>query len=166
MSRSHRPQRPDRTLTCYRIGDPDGEYPIFDATGSRRYPGRWNTPECPVIYASLNYATAPVEKLAHGNGRLPPNQHFVTVTVARGLSYEVITKDGLPGWDAEEPRKSREFGAGWVRERRSLILLVPSYVARIETNVLINPDHEELVDVTASLAEPVWWDARLFGGSA
>jgi len=32
----------DRTLTAYRIGDPAGAYPIFDATGSRLFPGRWN----------------------------------------------------------------------------------------------------------------------------
>ena len=30
------PQVLDRTLTSYRIGDPAGAYPIFDATGSYR----------------------------------------------------------------------------------------------------------------------------------
>ena len=39
---------------CYRIGDPDGVYPIFDATASRLYPGRWNTPASPMIYAGEN----------------------------------------------------------------------------------------------------------------
>jgi len=42
----------DRVLTSYRIGDPRGAYPIFDATGSTQYPGRWNTPVSPMIYTS------------------------------------------------------------------------------------------------------------------
>ena len=56
-------QRLDRTLAAYRIGDPHGTYPIFDATGSKRYPGRWNDGATPVIYASRHYSTAMLEKL-------------------------------------------------------------------------------------------------------
>jgi tripartite-type tricarboxylate transporter receptor subunit TctC len=41
----------------YRIGDPDGAYPIFDATASRLYPGRWNTSASPMIYASEHGGT-------------------------------------------------------------------------------------------------------------
>lgn len=155
-------QRLDRVLTCFRIGDPDGTYPIFDATGSRLAPGRWNDPRHPVIYASEHYATAMLEKLARGNGRLPPNQHYITITIPSGITYEVVTKDGLPGWDTLEPDTSRRYGARWASERRSLILLVPSYVARIERNVVINPHHPEFRVVTHSLHEPVWWDQRLF----
>ena len=152
----------DRTLTCYRIGDPDGEFPIYDATGSRLYPGRWNLADTPVIYASENYSTAMLEKLASGNGKIPPNQHAITITVPRGASYEVLTRDQLPGWDLLDPTVSQEFGAAWVRERRSVILLVPSYVARRERNVVINPVHPEARTIEVSLHEPVWWDARLF----
>jgi RES domain-containing protein len=32
----------DRVLTADLIGDPDGDFPIFDAEGARLYPGRWN----------------------------------------------------------------------------------------------------------------------------
>jgi RES domain-containing protein len=47
------PQRLDRTLVCFRIGDPRGEFPIYDARGSTIFPGRWNDDNTPVIYASL-----------------------------------------------------------------------------------------------------------------
>lgn len=60
---------------AYRIGDPGGDHPIFDATGSELYPERWNTPDSPMIYATADYATAMLEKLVHGSGSLPPNQH-------------------------------------------------------------------------------------------
>ena len=157
----------DRVLRCYRIGDPAGSYPIFDATGSRLYPGRWNTPGCPVIYASEHYSTAMLEKLVHGSGRLPPNQHFVEITVPNGLTYEVVTPHHLPGWDDTLAGVAKAYGERWHQERRSVLLLVPSIVARIESNVLINPEHPEFGRVTHGLHQPVWWDGRLFGvGSA
>lgn len=154
----------DRTLTCYRIGDPDGAFPIFDATGSTLAPGRWNTPGSPLIYAAEHYSTALLEKLVHGSGRLPPNQHYITITVPRGVSYEVFSEPAHPGWDALPSGVARRFGERWCQERRSVILLVPSIVARLDANILINPAHPEFRLVTASLHRPVFWDRRLFGG--
>ncbi len=156
------PQRLDRTLTCFRIGDPKGEFPIYDGRGSALYPGRWNSTASPVIYAGEHYATAMLEKLAIGNGRIPPNQHYVMITIPKSTSLEIVTKDGLPGWDSTEPTVSQVFGARWVAEQRSAILIVPSFVARIERNIVINPAHPEAADIETSLPEPVWWDARLY----
>ena len=154
----------DRTLTCYRIGDPNGAFPIFDATGSTLAPGRWNTPGSPLIYAAEHYSTALLEKLVHGSGRLPPNQHYITITVPRGVSYEVFSEPAHPGWDALPSGVAKRFGDRWCQERRSAILLVPSMVARLDANILINPAHPEFHLITASLHQPVYWDRRLFGG--
>lgn len=152
----------DRTLRCYRIGDPAGRYPIFDATGSTLYPGRWNTPSSPMIYAAEHFSTALLEKLVHGAGQIPPNQHSVEITVPRGASYEKLSIPRLLGWDATPPTVSRAFGETWCKERRSLILIVPSAVARVDCNILINPAHPEFSTVRTELHEPVHWDARLF----
>lgn len=152
----------DRVLKCYRIGDPKGLYPIFDATGSSLYPGRWNTPASPVIYTSEHYSTAMLEKLVHGSGSLPPNQYFIEITLPNGVTYEFLNPAQLPGWDDPAGMVSRRFGEQWQVERRSLLLFVPSFVARIERNILINPEHPEFPRITHDLAQPVWWDARLF----
>lgn len=154
----------DRTLIAYRIGDPDGLYPIFDGAGSRLAPGRWNTAATPLIYASEHYSTAMLEKLANGAGRLPANQHYVEIVIDAGVSYEVFSADQHPGWPDPGMEVSRAFGSAWAREQRSAILLAPSAVARIERNVLINPAHPEFGRIRAGLHQPVWWDARLFGG--
>lgn len=153
----------DRTLTCFRIGDPAGAYPIFDATGSTLAPGRWNTAGSPIIYASEHYSTALLEKLVHGAGRLPPNQHYIKITIPQGLSYEMFSPAALPGWDLMPATVSKTFGERWNLEKRSTILLVPSVVARLDRNVLINPAHPDFKAVEASLHEPVFWDRRLFG---
>ncbi len=152
----------DRVLTAYRIGDPDGDYPVFDATGSKIVPGRWNTPVTPMIYASENYSAAMLEKLVHGSGMLPPNQHFVTITLRNGVSYEVFPVHQYRGWADETPQASREYGESWHKARRSLILIVPSVVARMERNFLINPDHPDFNRIDVSMHEPVYWDNRLF----
>jgi RES domain-containing protein len=157
------PQLLDRGLTCFRIGDPAGSFPIFDATGSTIAPGRWNTAGSPLIYTSEHYSTALLEKLVHGSGRLPPNQHYITVNIPRGLTYEMFSAASLPDWDRMPATVSKAFGERWCHERRSLILIVPSVVARIDRNVLINPAHPEFQHIVASLHEPIFWDRRLFG---
>ena len=155
-------QRLDRVLTAFRIGDPDGVYPIFDATGSSLAPGRWNTETSALIYASEHYSTAMLEILANGTGRFPGNQHFIQITIPNDLTYEMLNPAHLPGWDADKPGVSQAYGETWHASRRSLLLLVPSVVARMERNVLINPGHPEFPSVTHSLHQPVWWDRRLF----
>jgi RES domain-containing protein len=156
-------QRLDRTLTAFRIGDPAGAYPIFDATGSTIAPGRWNTHGSPMIYSSEYYSTALLEKLVHGSGRLPPNQHYIEITIPRGTSYEIFSPPSLEGGDRMPATVSKLFGEAWCVEQRSAILLAPSVVARVDRNVLINPAHPEFGDIATSLHEPVFWDRRLFG---
>jgi RES domain-containing protein len=157
-------QRLKAITKCYRIGDPAGAYPIFDSTGSKIAPGRWNTPASPMIYAAEHYSTAILEKLVHGSGMLPPNQHYIEILLPPGLSYEELNTATLPAWADPAPSlTSKAYGEAWHRERRSLLLFVPSVVARLEFNVLINPDHPEFAKIEAPARHhPVWWDPRLF----
>jgi RES domain-containing protein len=152
----------DRVLRAYRIGDPDGAFPIFDATGSKLSPGRWNTRGSPMIYTSEHFSTAMLEKLVRGQGRLPPNQHFIEITIPNGVPYEMLNTAHLPGWDDPGCTISRQFGEAWYHARRSLLLIVPSVVARMESNFLINPDHPAFGQISSGLHHPVWWDDRLF----
>ncbi len=153
----------DRVLTAYRIGDPRGADPIFDAKGSTVNPGRWNTAASPMIYSSEHYSTAMLEKLVHGSGQLPPNQHYIVITIPNGVSYEVFSATAVPDWYLASGATSKSFGDQWQQQQRSLLLIVPSVVARLESNFLLNPAHPEFPKVTASLHQPVWWDTRLFG---
>lgn len=57
---------------------------------------------------------------------------------------------------------AKSYGHRWFVERRSALLLVQSLPARIEKNILINPDHPDAGLISHSLHEPVWWDTRLF----
>lgn len=149
-------------LIAWRIGDPDGRFPIYSGEGSIRCEGRWHRKGQEVIYSSEHYGTAMLEKLAHYNGILPPNQHFITIDIPAGISFEALTKDSLPGWDDLNGAASRAFGAAWVNEARSGILFVPSIVSREESNVLINPGHPDAARIRPGVEQPVRWDERLF----
>ena len=152
----------DRVLTAFRIGDPEGAFPIYDAEGARLYPGRWNTPASPLIYTSEHYSTAMLEKLVHSNSVLPPNQHFIKITIPNRTSYEVFQIAAHPGWDSKDEGICKKFGAEWYDETRTALLLVPSIPARLERNILINAKHPDATGIAYDLPEPVWWDERLY----
>ena len=150
----------DEPMRAYRIGDPSGIYPIYSTEGASRTEGRWHEKGNEVIYASSNFSPAMLEKLARWNGHLPPNQHYIEITVPAGVSYEVFTKDSVPNWIDEA--QARLAGCKWYQECRSCNLIVPSFVARMETNVSINHAHLEARIIKIGLEQPVVWDNRLF----
>ncbi|MEM6549215.1 MAG: RES domain-containing protein [Pseudomonadota bacterium] len=145
-----------KPLTAYRIGDPAGAYPVFSPEGARRVAGRWHEQGARMVYASEHYSTAMLEKLVHWNGVLPGNQHFIEITIPAGLSYEVVTPDILPDWYRTGGEAARRFGSTWHSEKRSVILLVPSVVARVERDVVINAEHPEFTRIEVGLETPVW----------
>ncbi len=156
------PRRLRKSLRAYRIGDPAGDHPVYSGEGSRMYPGRWNEPGQSVIYASEHYSTALLETLAW-TGEMPRNQHYVEIDIPAGVTYEVVTKDTVPGWCDVDGAVARSFGSTWYEEQRSAVLIVPSVVARVEHNVLIHPYHDEARSISVGLETPVCWDLRLFG---
>ncbi len=158
-------QKTDRVLSCYRIGDPAGAFPIYDSEGTRLYPGRWNTPTSPIIYAAEHFATAMLEKLVHFSGVMPANQHYIKITIPNGTSYEVFQPADHPGWDGKSEAICKAYGQDWFSSLRTAIAIVPSIPARVENNFLINPLHPDARGITHELAQPVWWDTRLYGKS-
>ena len=157
-----RPRTLSAPLRAFRIGDPKGQFAVWSAAGAKRVSGRWHESGAEVIYASENYSTAMLEALVNWNGTLPPNQHFVEVTVPQGTSYEVVTSESLPDLFDPSQVASRRYGRDWYVESRSAVLIVPSVVARMEKNLVFNSLHPEFAGVVVGLETPVWWDSRLF----
>lgn len=153
-------------MRLYRIGDE--RHPLWDGTGGALIGGRWNSPGRPVIYAALSYGGAMLEILAHaGIGRVPTTHRYVIADVPEDVSVERHDAASLPeAWDAESTTSARCFGDQWLSGMRSAILLVPSVVARLEWNALVNPAHPQAARITVSKAERVVWDKRLFSSGA
>jgi RES domain-containing protein len=149
-------------MRIYRIGDE--RHPLWDGTGAALVGGRWSSPGRQVIYGSLSYACAMLEILAHANiGRIPLTHRYVIADVPEGVTVERHDQNTLPyGWDAENNSAARSFGDHWLREARSALLLMPSVVAKLEWNALVNPAHPDVTKLALSTAENVVWDKRLF----
>jgi RES domain-containing protein len=148
-------------MDVWRIGDPAGAYPVWHAGGAMINPGRWNTDGDPMIYASEHYSLSMLEKLAHWNGILPPNQHYVQASIPVGVSYEVFQPAAHIGWDAVVQTVAKGFGSTWMLQKRSAVLIVPSAIAPVEKNVLINMAHPDAARIVPGREIPVWWDSRL-----
>src|SRR3546814_8787149 len=56
----------------------------------------------------------------------------------------------------------KAVGEAWYEAGETALLLVLSIPARLERNILINPNHPQAEAITTELPEPVWWDARLY----
>lgn len=149
-------------MQIYRIGD--SRHSLWDGTGAAMVGGRWNSPGRPVIYGSLSYACAMLEILVHANiGRIPATQAYVVAEVPDSISIERHDAQSLPsGWDGNDPTIARRFGDQWLQAARSAVLVVPSVVATLEWNAIINPLHASANQIVVSPTQKVIWDQRLF----
>lgn len=152
--------RRSRTLRAFRIAD--ARHTILDGSGAVRYGARWNSPGRKVIYAAETYAGALLEILVHTSGSLPPGHRYIEIRVPAEFTIEEIAPEDVPGWDSPSFEAARKFGDLWYDERRTVALLVPSIVTRVERNILLNQDHADFARIQASEPMPVYWDARLW----
>ena len=129
--------------------------------------GRWNSPGRPAIYGSLSYACAMLEILVHANiGRVPATHAYVVAEIPDSVSVQRHDASSLPsGWDGDDRSIARRFGDQWLQEARSTVLVVPSIVARLEWNAVINPLHADAKQFLLSPSQKVVWDQRLFARS-
>lgn len=145
-------------LTLYCIAD--RRYPLYSGRAAAEVGFRWNPKGVAVVYASLTYAGAMLEKLVHtGTGRVPRHQVVVTVSVAAGIRVEEVDPAELPGW--RRLAVSRRAGKQWFDRGDTAILLVPSVIFEGQ-NALINPAHPDAAKFVLSRPRPVRWDRRLF----
>ena len=147
---------------AYRIGHSSGRFPVFSAVGSTLNEGRWHTVGQEVIYASVYFSTALLEARAYAGDVPPSDQAFVEIEIPPSTSYEMLDAESLLGWDEPSSPAARAFGSIWLEERRSALLIVPSVVAPIDHNVLINPNHPDSQGISVGDEQPVRWDSRLF----
>ena len=150
-------------MQIFRIGD--SRQALWEGTGAAMVGGRWNSPGRPAIYGSLSYACSMLEILLHANiGRIPTTHCYVVAEVPADVPIERRNSAALPsGWDGDDASIARRFGDQWLAELRSAVLVVPSVVAKLEWNAMVNPLHPAAVQLVVSQSQKVIWDQRLFG---
>jgi RES domain-containing protein len=106
-----------------------------------------------------------LEYFVHLDADRPPKDLVVAVAeIPASVSRAVLSPDRLPAhWQrTPAPAALTEFGDAFVREGRSVALIVPSAVAPGESNWLLNPQHPGFSQVRLLPLERFVYDRRLF----
>ena len=142
-----------------------GPHPIWSGEGARLFGQRWNPPGLSAIYTGTSFAVCLLEILVHANRKTPPSAaRSIQVTVPGRVSREVFDAVAHPGWnDLLDTSVAQAFGAIWLRQRRSAVLIVPSIVTGgLDRNAVVNPEHPDARHIIVGTERPVVLDPRLF----
>jgi RES domain-containing protein len=137
----------------------------LDGAGGREVANRWNDVGHPVIYGSATASLAALEVLA-GLDRPSAFGERTVLEIelddeAEEVSLEMTLRlrEDASGLDPEE--HTRAFGTAWLKEKRSLALVVPSFVMPLERNVLINPLHPRAASLKIVRSDRIRLDQRI-----
>jgi RES domain-containing protein len=121
-------------------------YQSLDGIGGLYVSGRWHTRGHPVVYCTLNPATALLETLVHleiDSEDRPERFQILRIEGPDWLSTERVEVDSLsPNWE-DDASSSQAVGDRWLTGGRSPLLQVPSALVPETWNVLLNPQHAE-----------------------
>jgi RES domain-containing protein len=149
------------TVILWRISN----YQTLDGVGGLYVSGRWHTKGHPIVYCTLNPATALLETLVHieiDSEDRPESFRVLRIEGPDTLSIERLEASSLsPNW-AEDISLTQIIGDRWLSERRSLLLQVPSVLVPETWNILVNPAHIEANLLTVTMTYEHAFDGRLF----
>ena len=134
-------------------------------TGSRIAGGRWNSEGVSAIYAGLTAEIAAMEKLVHAGRFIPADLVVVKITLPDNPAlYETPDPMDLPAGWAGLPSSpaAAAFGDAFIQGMAKLGLIVPSAVMPEARNILINPAHPAMVQVTMEFVRDFAFDPRLW----
>jgi RES domain-containing protein len=147
----------------WRIDKPGRD--AFSGEGARRFGGRWNSPGAAVVYLSEHQSLAALEIFVHLRPLVPEERFLAYFVEWDEAQTEVLPAKKLPSeWRASPPGPATmRFGDEWVREKRSVILAVPSVILPSERNFLLNPAHPDFAKLRRHKAVNFAFDHRLLG---
>jgi RES domain-containing protein len=151
-------------LRVYRAFEQKHEATAFSGEGARLYGGRWNSVGTAVIYTSTTFSLALLEIMVNASTpRIPPDMVYVPIDIPDEIRLDVLDIARLPQrwFDSPAPPECQLAGDSWVNRGETLGLVVPSAVARIETNVLLNPAHPDFVRIVVGNIDAMAIDDRL-----
>lgn len=127
--------------------------------GAELFGGRWNEKGTPALYTSSSLSLAALEILVHTDKSLPPvNMAYAKIYVPDEMfSLKILRLE-----NNEEPVI---YGTKWLKEKRGLILKVPSvilpYEYEHEFNLILNPLHEDYKKIFVAEVHEFSFDVQL-----
>lgn len=125
--------------------------------GARLHGGRWTPPGLPAIYTAEHPALAALEILVHfglPTDAAPLDHRLIAIEAPQTAVDEMLRLPSVPADTASS-------GRHWLESGASLLLAVPSVVVPESTNVIINPRHPDIAEVSATDLGVFLFDSRL-----
>lgn len=139
----------------------------ISGNGARLFGGRWNTEGLFAVYASSTRSLALLETLAHTPAKMldTKNYQLITLQIPDNIIAEEILIENLPvGWDEPDTRPvTKQWGDQFLRNKKSLLLAVPSVLVPEEINYVLNPLHTSMRRVKITNKRRINFDKRLAG---
>jgi RES domain-containing protein len=139
----------------------------LEGLGGEKTDGRWHTAARAkrIVYLSEHPALALIEVLANlkGNPKLFPDAYqLMKVSVADGVSKDVLGAKILTKKWRENGSETRLAGDAWLAKAASALLVVPSVPSPESQNYLFNPLHPDARSLTIEWCKWIEYDKRLF----
>ena len=126
---------------------------------------RWNSAGVEMIYTAANRSLAMAEVAVHLTlATVPADYVMLTVYIPDTISLRRIIESELPEEWNVFPYKSttQQIGDRFIAENDCCILQVPSSVTKGDSNLLINPHHQEFSGIKIVDTEKFPFDNRIF----
>jgi RES domain-containing protein len=117
-----------------------------------------------VVYTAEHLSLAILEYTVHFSPRTQPTDIMLAVAeIPEDVSRIKLATSELPkDWFVDPaPESLGEFGTKFVLEAKAAVLIVPSAIAPVEHNWLLNPAHPDFHRIKLGRAEPFRFDPRL-----
>ncbi len=138
----------------------------LDGEGNRLFGARWNSPGRGVVYTSETLSLCVLETYVHFSPQQRekiPDFEAVQIRVPDDAGERrVDTKDYESLLSAKDPMTAfREIGDDWLSSSGALALIAPSIIVREDANVMLNPAHPRMKDVSIVSRRKFEFDPRL-----
>ncbi len=92
---------------------------------------------------------------------------YAAVDIPADVRLETLDSSALPAnwFEYPAPAECQRLGDRWAAGGACVGLRVPSAIARIEKNVLLNPAHRDFARLTIGTSDVLSIDARLRGAT-
>jgi len=148
-------------MTVYRFVRPIYRNDI-SGDGARKKGGRWNSPGFPVVYTSTSISLSLLELLIYNSSyEVIRVNMLMQITVPENLMKSLSVNALKQTWQ-KDIDYSRFIGNEFLKNKKSLLLKVPSAIIPEESNVLINPAHPDFKRVKIIKAALFQYYTRLF----
>lgn len=140
------------------------EHANLSGEGARLYGGRWNTPGHRVVYLCQEASLTVLEVLVHLDlsAELIPNDYVLMEADLRAIKGRRNQKLLEEGPMINHEKKSQTLGNKWIKEKRTLLLRVPSVIVPHSFNLLLNPEHPLAKQIPKPKITAFNIDSRLF----